>query len=145
MKIKLTLISFLLLLFASATLANDLREVTATGGNSSESPSYRLSSTVGQAVTGLVAAGERVASQGFWGGMGKPFFFVCGDLDGDSLVNITDVVFIIDRIFLGGPPPSDEKVGDVNCDDRLDISDAVYLIQYIFNGGPIACANCPVG
>ncbi len=141
--LKLTLP--LLLLIVSVTSANELRDVTAAGGNTSASPNYRLSSTVGQAVTGLVAAGERVASQGFWGGMGAPFFYVCGDLDGDSLVNITDAIFILNRIFRGGPPPSDEKVGDVNCDDKLDISDAVYIIQYIFNGGPRACANCPVG
>lgn len=140
--LKLTLALFLLIV--SAAFANDLRDVTAAGGNTSESPSYRLSGTVGQAVTGLVAAGERVAGQGFWGGMGTPFFYVCGDLDGDSLVNITDVVFIIDRIFLGGPPPSEEKIGDVNCDDRLDLSDVVYLIQFIFNGGPEPCADCPV-
>ncbi|MFH2055996.1 MAG: hypothetical protein ABIJ61_08570 [bacterium] len=90
-----------------------------------------------------MAAGDRVAQQGFWGGLGQPYFYICGDLDGDSIVNIADVVFIVQRIFMSGPPPSQEKVGDVDCDVTMSISDVEYIIQNIFNQGSEPCADCP--
>ena len=137
-------ISLLLVICLSAALlhAESLWDATSGGGNTSESPSYRLSSTLGQAVTGLVAAGDRVAQQGFWGGLGQPYFYVCGDVTGDSLVNIADAVFILQRIFQSGPPPSQEDIADVNCDGLLTITDVVYIIQYIFGGGAVPCADC---
>lgn len=66
----------------------------------------------------------------------------CGDANGDLIVNITDVVFLILYIFGGGAPPEPLSIGDVNCDELTNITDAVYLIQYIFGGGPVPCADC---
>lgn len=61
-----------------------------------------------------------------------------GDADGNGLLTISDVVYIINFIFAGGPAPCN---GDADCNCILTISDAVYLINYIFAGGPAPC-NC---
>jgi len=64
-----------------------------------------------------------------------------GDADGNSLVNVSDAVYLISFIFSSGPAPMPLSAGDVNCDGLANISDAVYLITYVFSGGtpPAAC------
>lgn len=68
---------------------------------------------------------------------------LCGDANGDELVNITDAVYLIDFIFNGGPAPDPLEVGDSSCDSLTNITDAVFLINFIFNGGPAPCETCP--
>jgi hypothetical protein len=62
-----------------------------------------------------------------------------GDVNADCLVNITDVVYIIQYIFGGGPSPRPYIAGDANCDAIVNITDAVYLVAYIFSGGAPPC------
>ncbi len=69
--------------------------------------------------------------------------FVCGDPDGNTIVTISDAVFLINYIFAGGPAPNPILSGDVDCNAIVTISDAVYLINYIFAGGAAPCASCP--
>jgi hypothetical protein len=59
---------------------------------------------------------------------------VCGDVNGDGLVDVSDVVALIGYIFNGGSI-NNLSVADVNGDGLVDISDVVHLITYIFNGG----------
>ncbi len=66
----------------------------------------------------------------------------CGDANGSGLVNISDVVFLINYVFTGGPLPDPIVVGDVNCNSIVNISDAVYLINYIFADDLEPCAAC---
>jgi hypothetical protein len=68
--------------------------------------------------------------------------YLCGDADGNSIVNISDVVYLISYIFGGGPAPDPLLSGDADCNEIVNISDAVYLIAYIFGGGPEPCAAC---
>jgi hypothetical protein len=68
--------------------------------------------------------------------------YVCGDANGDCDVDIADVVFLVARIFSGGPAPVPAIAGDVNCDKSLDISDVVYLLANIFSGGAPPCSGC---
>ncbi len=68
--------------------------------------------------------------------------FLCGDADGSSSVSISDVVFLINYIFAGGPPPEPLMSGDADCSGSVTISDAVYLINFIFAGGPAPCSAC---
>jgi hypothetical protein len=68
---------------------------------------------------------------------------VCGDADGNGIVNISDAVYLISYIFSGGPPPDPLAAGDADCNGIVNISDAVYLISYIFGGGPAPCTECP--
>jgi hypothetical protein len=64
----------------------------------------------------------------------------CGDANGDSTIDISDVVFLIAHIFSGGRAPGDcnyaKGRGDANGDGAADISDVVYLIARVFSGGP---------
>lgn len=69
--------------------------------------------------------------------------YICGDANGDELVNVTDAVAIITWIFADGPEPDPIESGDVNCDGVTNISDAVGILTYIFGGGPAPCAECP--
>ncbi len=62
-----------------------------------------------------------------------------GDCNGDKLINVTDVVFLINHLFINGPAPAPLPVGDVNCDGVINIVDVVYLINYLFIDGPSPC------
>lgn len=66
---------------------------------------------------------------------------ICGDVSGDSLVNINDAFWIIDYIFGGGfwTVPCPLESSDVNCDGIVNVSDAVVLINYILVGGKTPC------
>jgi hypothetical protein len=69
--------------------------------------------------------------------------YVCGDADGNGIVNISDAVYLISYIFGGGSDPDPLLSGDADCNQIVNISDAVYLISYIFGGGSAPCAACP--
>jgi len=68
-----------------------------------------------------------------------------GDVNGDGKVNVNDVVYLINYLFVAGsPPPVPTKwEGDVNCDGKVDVTDVVYLINYLFVvGSPPPCRVC---
>ncbi len=67
---------------------------------------------------------------------------ICGDADGNSIITISDAVFLIAYIFSGGPAPDPLSAGDADCNSIITISDAVYMITFIFGGGPAPCASC---
>jgi hypothetical protein len=67
--------------------------------------------------------------------------FLCGDVNKDGVVNIADVVYLINYLFIGGPAPVPIlQVGDVNQDGVVNSADIVYLINYLFIGGPAPCS-----
>jgi len=63
-----------------------------------------------------------------------------GDANGDGKVTVSDVVFLVNYLFKGGPTPLPYLSGDANCDTKVTISDVVYLVNYLFKGGPPPCA-----
>jgi hypothetical protein len=65
--------------------------------------------------------------------------FICGDVNIDSIVDVSDAVYIINYVFIGGNQPIPMESGDVNCDETVDVSDAVWIINYVFVGGPAPC------
>ena len=69
-----------------------------------------------------------------------------GDINhsGSLPIDISDLIYLINYMFLEGPPPSCMEEADVNADgaDVIDIADLVYLIDYMFNEGP-APVPCP--
>lgn len=77
-----------------------------------------------------------------YSGCFQPTFYgtcciVPGDANGDGLASISDVVYLINYYFAGGPAPSGcTLLGDADGNGVLSISDAVYMISYIFQGGP---------
>jgi len=62
--------------------------------------------------------------------------FLCGDVDGDGKVTVSDVISLINYLFKGGPPPVSLIASDVNCDGKVTVSDVIYTINYLFKGGP---------
>ncbi len=61
----------------------------------------------------------------------------CGDANSDGPVNISDAVWVINYVFIGGPEPLPVLAcGDANTDATVNVSDAVYIIEYTFQGGP---------
>jgi len=67
--------------------------------------------------------------------------FLCGDVNKDGVVNVTDIVYLINYLFIGGPAPVPIlHVGDVNQDEVVDVTDVVYLINHLFISGPAPCS-----
>ncbi|MFH1699391.1 MAG: dockerin type I domain-containing protein [Candidatus Zixiibacteriota bacterium] len=84
--------------------------------------------------------GSRPEMQDIWYEHGIDQYYICGDANGDGLVNAGDVVYLINHIFKHGPPPDPVIAGDANCDGIVNIGDAVYLKNFVYSGGPDPCA-----
>jgi hypothetical protein len=71
-------------------------------------------------------------------------WFMRGDVNSDWNINVTDVVYLINYLFLipPGPAPEPLQTGDVNCDGVINVTDVVYLINYLFlvPPGPPPCS-----
>ncbi|NIP44205.1 MAG: hypothetical protein GWN61_22425 [candidate division Zixibacteria bacterium] len=65
--------------------------------------------------------------------------YTCGDANGDTTINVSDAVWIINYVFVGGDAPQPLESGDTNCDGSCNISDAVWIINYVFVGGDGPC------
>ena len=62
--------------------------------------------------------------------------FMRGDADGDGQINVSDVIYLINYLYKGGPQPVPLESGDANSDGIINSADIVYLINYLFVGGP---------
>ena len=63
-------------------------------------------------------------------------YFKAGDANGDGSLSVSDVVYLINYLFKGGPPADPIEAGDANCDGLVTIADVIYLVNYLFKGGP---------
>lgn len=64
--------------------------------------------------------------------------FIRGDSNMDGIVDISDPIHILDRLFRNTTQLICEDAGDCNDDGIIDISDAVTVLQALFNGtGPL--------
>jgi hypothetical protein len=68
-----------------------------------------------------------------------------GDVNGDGVVDIRDVVFLINYLFMFGPPPNPPVAGDINGDCFIGVSDIIWLINHIFLEGPPPQIRCLPG
>ena len=62
-----------------------------------------------------------------------------GDANNDGKINVADVIFLTNYLFIGGPSPDPWTHGDVNCDGQINTEDLVYLINFLFQNGPSPC------
>jgi hypothetical protein len=139
-----TLVLCSLLSFGGFVDAGDIDwEVISSGGHiDGKSPNFTLSGTVGQTAVGSGGSDGFGLAHGFWQDFATDS---CdcnpGDANGDGEINVSDVVYEVNYIFKGGPPPVPYSIcsGDVNCDCTENIGDAVYKINYVFKGGPPPC------
>jgi hypothetical protein len=82
-------------------------------------------------------------TSGYLGIYDAPTSCLCGDVDGDGIINITDIVWLINYLFGWGPPPPEPiERADVNSDCQLNVSDVVYLINYKFASPPGPPPKC---
>ena len=67
------------------------------------------------------------------GTLGTPEDSIQGDVNGDGLINVLDIVLILDWI-LGGSDPTEEQLstGDMNSDGIINVIDIVLLVEAIF-------------
>jgi hypothetical protein len=59
-----------------------------------------------------------------------------GDTNEDTRTDISDAVWILRFLFLGGEGIRCRKSGDANDDQVVDVSDAVTILGYLFAGAP---------
>ncbi|MGB7062151.1 MAG: cohesin domain-containing protein [Candidatus Zixiibacteriota bacterium] len=72
-------------------------------------------------------------------GISNVVHFLCGDDNGDGIVDVGDVVHEVCYLFRNGPAPSPRAAGDVNCDGIENVGDIVYKVSYLYRGGPPPC------
>jgi hypothetical protein len=65
-----------------------------------------------------------------------------GDVNGDWVVNVGDVVALVNYLYRGGSPPESLNEADVNGDCVVNVGDIVYLINYLYKNGPAPLAGC---
>ena len=78
-----------------------------------------------------------------------------GDTNGDLERDLSDTVFLLGHLFLGGPKPVPLalcagnapafKNGDTNGDTQIDVADPIYLLSWLFLDGPAPIAVCGEG
>jgi hypothetical protein len=66
--------------------------------------------------------------------------YTCGDCTEDGIIDVGDLTYLINYLFIGGPAPDPIQTGDVNSDGVVDVSDVVHFINYLFLGGSLSCS-----
>ena len=62
--------------------------------------------------------------------------FIRGDSNDDGSVDLSDPVFLLNNLFLGGDDPPCPSAGDADDDGKLQINDAIYVLTFLFQSGP---------
>jgi hypothetical protein len=76
------------------------------------------------------------------GGVVKPRF-KRGDSNADGTLNITDGIYVLNYLFLGGPTPTCLEAANANDDAQINITDGIYILNFLFLGGPGPAAPGP--
>jgi hypothetical protein len=95
---------------------------------------------VPSAPTLITAKYAFVMSDAGLAGLYKP---MCGNANRDDKVTVSDVVYVVNYLFKGGPKPF-MYYANANGDNKVTVSDVVYLVNYLFKGGAKPICNYPV-
>ncbi len=68
--------------------------------------------------------------------------YLPGDATGERKVDVSDVVFLVNHVFRGGPIPAIPVAGDVNGNCVIDVTDVFYEANYVFKGGAAPLPGC---
>ena len=63
--------------------------------------------------------------------------YVLGDVTGDGMIDLGDVLFLVSYLYRGGHAPDPWWAGDADCDGLIDLADVLALISYLYKGGPV--------
>jgi hypothetical protein len=123
--------------FLQLTLGDDtLRSLTFNGGTPSEDCNVTLHGD------------GTLTVYGYGGDFGGPDYdcpgdgaivwldVIRGDANGDWVINVGDVVYLVSYLYKGGAAPNSPEAGDCNCDGETNVGDVVYLVSYLYKGGP---------
>jgi hypothetical protein len=144
------LVAAALILASVSALAEDTKDpvtgeeinwqvISGGGENNGLSSNYGLAGTVGQVATGGGSSESFQLQHGFWQVFAGGTDYVCGDADGNEVVNVSDIVWMINFVFGDGPPPEPMAAGDVDCNGSVNVSDIVFLINFVFGTGDEPC------
>jgi hypothetical protein len=73
----------------------------------------------------------------YWGNpaLSMASYVLRGDPNGDGVIDLADVVYLINYLYRSGFAPNPPEAGDTNCDGTVDIGDVVLLINYLYKNG----------
>ena len=118
-------------------------QVISSGGTSGTSTNYQLSGTAGQTAVGSGNSTNYGMSHGYWQDFGEPSACDCdpGEANGDIVINIFDITYLISYLYLSGPAPVPYELcnGDPNKDCTCNIFDITYLISFLYLDGLPPC------
>ncbi|MDH3890775.1 MAG: hypothetical protein OEV49_06795 [candidate division Zixibacteria bacterium] len=124
-------------------------QVTPGGGTVSSSADYFLRGTAGQTAAGNISGEGISLRQGYWQDFETASCCIGAirgnvDYDPGDNIDISDVIYMVDFMFTGGPTPICFEEADTDGDfvTELNVADLVYLVDFIFLGGP-APPPCP--
>ena len=117
-------------------------DTTSIGGIVRDTPSHWFNGDIDdvRVYTYAISAAE-VAE--IIGGEPPTTVFRRGDVDGVDVINLTDGVFLLNFLFLGGGAPPCADAADANDDGALNITTGVYIFNWLFLGGPLPPAPGP--
>lgn len=68
-----------------------------------------------------------------------------GDVDQSLTVTSSDVIYMVNHVFKGGPEPLPiAAAGDVDCSGTLTSGDIIAMVNYVFKSTPLPCDVCSV-
>lgn len=67
----------------------------------------------------------------------SPAPFLRGDANASGKVDLSDAIFSLNWLFLGGPAPACLDTADADDSGNLDISDPIFVLNWLFLGGPV--------
>ena len=113
-------------------------DVLDSFGGESESDNYRIPvNSGGQPSAGGISESDNYTIKA---GYVHSSFVMRGDATGDGLIDVADVLYLINYLFLGTSGPSPMEAGDATCDGIVDVADVLFLINYLFLGtSPPGC------
>ncbi len=105
---------------------------------------FRLTGWVGPGESMLVPENLSAILPAFYGGNITVIPYLAGDPNHDGIIDVGDVIYLINYLFVDGPEPDPLESGDVDGYGEVDIGDVIYLINYLFIDGPPP-VNPPIG
>lgn len=117
--------------------SGDWRVISA-GGTAVHQAKFNLNGTIGQITAGGGRSGEVLINRGFWQDFAGPCLCRPGNSNGDQVINILDITYLICYLYREGPAPVPYAIcsGDANIDCIVNILDISYLIGFLYKSGP---------